>query len=230
MNKLKLLLISILLISCNNSEKENQLAKENEILKQKIEQKEKAEIKMQNINDFIPSGFEIVESGNELNTVMSDLNKDSIPDYVVLLASGKNNKDYSNSKNVRLAIFEGQNNGTFKLKSQTGNLTSSFLHINPDKRIKVANKNIIRLKHQSMRHDYELKFRYVSKYKNYMLIGSEYDNYGNAMQDGAVTISSNFLAGKRISTIDGKKTTKVAKELKPISAIEDYTIYELISK
>ena len=41
MNKLKLLLISILLISCNNSEKENQLAKENEILKQKLEQKEK---------------------------------------------------------------------------------------------------------------------------------------------------------------------------------------------
>ncbi|MFC7444780.1 hypothetical protein [Mesoflavibacter profundi] len=230
MNKLKLLLISILLISCNNSEKENQLAKENEILKQKLEQKEKTEIKMQNINDFIPSGFEIVESGNELNKIMSDLNKDGISDYVVLLASGKNNKDYSNSKNVRLAIFEGQNNGSYKLKSQSGNLTSSFLHKNPNKRIKVANKNVISLKHQSMRHDYELKFRYESKYKNYMLIGSEYNNYGNAMQDGAGNISSNFLAGKRISTIDGKKTTKVDKDLKPISAIDDYNIYELISE
>jgi len=228
MSKLKTLLILILLISCNNSEKDNQLGKVNEILKEKLEQREK--IKMQNINDFIPDGFEIVKSGNDLNKIISDLNKDGILDYVVLLASGRHSQDYSNSKNVRLAVFEGQNNGSFKLKSQTGNLTSSFLLINPGKRIKIVNKNVISLKHQSMRHDYELKFRYESKYENYMLIGSEYNNYGNAMQNGAGNISSNFLAGKRISTIDGKKTTNVDKELIPISAIDDYSIYELISE
>lgn len=230
MHKLKLVFISILLVSCNNIEKENQLSKENNALKKTLAPKEKAEITMQHINAFIPSGFEIVESGSDVNQVMSDVNNDGISDYVVLLASGKNNKDYANSKNVRLAIFEGQHNGSFKLKSQTGNLTSSFLHTNPSKRINVADKNVIQLKHQSMRHDYELKFRYESKYKNYMLIGSEYHNYGNAMQDGAGTISSNFLEGTRISTIDRKKTTKIEMKIKPISAIDDHTIYELISE
>jgi len=230
MNKLKFLLVSILLVTCNTSKKENQLEKENEILKQTAKQKEKVEITMQNINGFIPTGYEIVESGNDLNKVMSDLNDNGISDYVVLLASGNNNKDYSNSKNVRLAIFEGQNNDSFKLRSQTGNLTSSFLHTNSNKRIKVVNKNVIKLKHQSMRHDYESKFRYESTYKNYMRIGSEYNNYGNAMQDGAGNISSNFVAGKRISTINRKKITKVDTELKPISAIDDSNIYELISQ
>lgn len=218
MNTLKLLLISILLTSCNSIEKENKLAKE------------KAEIETKNINDFIPTGFEIVTSGTELNKIESDLNEDGISDYVILLASGKNNGNYSNSKNVRLAIFEGQKDGSFKLKSQTGNLTSSFLHVNPNKRVTIANKNVISLEHQSMRHDYKLKIRYQTKYKNYMLIGSEYNNYGNAIHYGAGNISSNFITAKRISTIKGKKITQLSKELKPISAIDDYNIYALISE
>ena len=174
--------------------------------------------------------FKLPKLNNKQHKITADLNNDGISDYVVLLASGKNSKNYSNSKNVRLAILEGQNNGSFKLKSQTGNLTSSFIYMNPSKRIKVANKNVISIKHQSMRHDFELKFRYESKYKNYMLIGSEYNNYGNAIHDGAGNISSNFLAGKRVSTIGGKKTIEIAKELKPISAVDDYNIYELISE
>ncbi|WP_290697745.1 hypothetical protein [Lacinutrix sp.] len=72
-----------------------------------------------------------------------------------------------------------------------------------------------------MRHDYKLKLRYENKYKDYILIGFEYNNYGNAMQDGAGNISTNFITRKRTSTIDGKKTTLVDKEVKPISVIND---------
>lgn len=228
MTVLKLLLISIVLISCNNSQKKNQPLKENKILKEKSEQKEKTEIKTDNNTEFIPNGFEIIESGGELNKIRIDLNKDGISDYVVLVASGKNNKDYSNAKEIRLAIYEGKNNGSYELKSQTGNLTSAFLYANSDKRINIVNENVITLKHQSMRHDYELKIRYENKYKNYMLIGSEYNNYGSGGQSGE-NISLNYLTGKRVSTItNGKKTTSnLDKELKPISIINDDNIYEL---
>lgn len=223
---LKSLLISILLISCNNSEKKNKPVKENEILK------EKAEIKTHAITEFIPNGFEIVQSENEPNKIMSDFNNDGISDYIVLLASGKNNKDYSNSKDIRLAIYEGVNNGNYKLKSKTGNLTSAFVYNNLHKRvINVVNKNVISLKHQSMRHDYELKFRYENKYKDYMLIATEYNNYGSGGQSGR-NVSTNFISGKRISTIDNEKriTNNIVKELKPISTINDDNIYYLISE
>jgi len=209
MNTLKLLLLTTLLISCSNSEKENK-------------------IKLASINELIPAGYEIVESGNELNKIRTDLNNDGIPDYVILLASGKNNKDYSNSKDIRLAIFEGKKNGSYKFKSQSGNLTASFLHINLDKRIRIANKNIIHLKHQSMRHDYELKFKYESKYENYMLIGYKYNNYGNATHEGSRNVDINFLSKKNISTTSEKNRKKIEDKLKPISAINDSNIYELI--
>lgn len=216
MSNLKLLLISILFISCNNAEKSAQKAK--------------TEIKTQHVADFIPDGFEIVAYENTPFKIMRDLNKDGVPDYIVLLASGEHTEDYSNAEIVKVSIFEGQNDGSYQLARQTGNLSSAFLHTISDDIIEVVDVNVIRLKHQSMRHDYELKFRYESSYKNYMLIGSEYNNYGNALQDGAGNISSNFLAGKRLSTFDGQKTINLDKNLQPISAINDTSIYEFISK
>lgn len=228
MNRITLIIISIFLVSCGNNEKKNQLEKENEELKKKLTEKETIVIEMQNINDFIPSGYEVVKSGNELNKVSADLNRDGIKDYVLLLAQNSVNGDYSKSKSVRLSIFEGNKNGTYKLKSQTGNLTSSFLHSNPNKRINVSSRNVISLKHQSMRHDYELKFRFESKYQDYMLIGSEYNNYGSASIEDDSNTSTNFLTGKRIIKTNRKSETKnIGKELKPISAVDEFNIYEL---
>lgn len=219
MNKYTLLLILFILTSCHNSKKENKIVTE-----------QKPEQKIKTINDFIPNGFEIAKSGNVPHQEIADLNNDGIFDYIILLASGINDNDYSNSKIIKLTIFEGQSNGTYKLKSQTGNLTSSFLHTNSSKRVEVLNLNEINLNHQSMRHDYSLKFKYIKENKNYMLIGSEYNNYGNSMQGGAGNISINYLSGKKISTIGGNKTTNVNKELIPISAINDFNIYKLVSE
>ncbi|WP_298324493.1 hypothetical protein [uncultured Dokdonia sp.] len=228
MNRLTLLLLSIVLISCNNTEKKEQLPEKKEVVQPTIKSIEEVKSKIKRFNDFIPSDYELVISRNELNKVMSDFNKDGVSDYAVLLASGKNDRDYSNTKDVRLAIFEGQADGSFVLKSQTGNLTSAFLHVNPNRRIKVARANVISVKHESMRHDYELQIKYDKTYNDYMLIGSEYNNYGNASKDGAGNISSNFIEGKRVSTIGKNKTTTLDKKLLPISAINDGNIYELI--
>ena len=228
MNRLTLLLVSIVLISCNNTEKKEQLPEKKEIVQPTIKSIEEVKSNIKRFNDFIPSDYELVISRNELNKVMSDFNKDGISDYAVLLASGKNDRDYANSKDVRLAIFEGQADGSFILKSQTGNLTSAFLHVNPNRRIKVARANVISVKHESMRHDYELKIRYDDTSNDYMLIGSEYNNYGNAAKDGAGSISSNFIEGKRVSSIGKKKTLTLDKKLLPISAINNDNVYELI--
>ena len=140
-----------------------------------------------------------------------------------MLVQGNNKTDYSSASDVRLSIFEGQNNGTYSLKSQTGNLTSSFLHSNSSRRIKISNKNVLSLLHQSMRHDYELKFRYEKNRKDYMLIGSEFNNYNSG------NTSTNFLSGKRIITEKESTTKNIAKGLKPISAVDDFSVYELIS-
>ena len=108
MNRLTLLLLSIVLISCNNTEKKEQLPEKKQVVQPTIKSIEEVKSKIKRFNDFIPSDYELVISRNELNKVMSDFNKDGISDYAVLLASGKNDRDYSNTKDVRLAIFEGQ--------------------------------------------------------------------------------------------------------------------------
>lgn len=223
MHKLSLLFIPFSLMACNNFEKENQMSK------QALKHKDNREEIKHNVNDYIPNGYEIVVSGYEENKIKADLNKDGISDYVVLLTNGSKSKEYSNATSVKLAIFEGQNNGSFKLKSETGNLTYSFIYTNLEQRIKVTNTNVISLKHQSMRHDYELKFRYENTYKDYMLIGSEYNNYGNVIHDGTGNTSTNFIYKERTSIMDETKTTCLDTELKPISEVNDNNIYDLIS-
>jgi len=56
-----------------------------------------------------------------------------------------------------------------------------------------------------------------------MLIGSEFNNYNSG------NTSTNFLSGKRIITEKESTTKNIAKGLKPISAVDDFSVYELIS-
>ncbi|MDN3619610.1 hypothetical protein QWY81_09110 [Polaribacter undariae] len=223
MHKLYILIISIVFFSCNNTKKSTKTSK------QEIAPKENIIVKDNDVDNFIPDGYEVVFSGNESNKIKADLNTDGILDYVILIANGNKKEKYSNATSVKLAIFEGQKDGSFILKNETGNLTYSFIYTNPDVRVKVTDTNIISIKHQSMRHDYELKFRYQNSYEDYMLIGAEYNNYGNAAHVGAGNTSTNFIFGKRTSTIDGNKTSNLDKLLTPISEVNDDNIYDLIS-
>ena len=229
MNILKLLLFFSILSSCINTEKKNQRAGDNEVPKQKSVQKENISIDHQKTLDFIPKGYEIVTADKDSIMVQSDLNGDKVSDYAILLSSQTMHNDNLDSTSVVLAIFEGHNDGSYQLKHQSGNLTSAFIHSVFDDILKVKDSNVLSLKHQSMRHDYELKFRYDKKYDDFILIESEYKNYGRGADDSE-NIKINFLTGTCITTTkDKKSTTKISEELKPLSAISDDSIYILIS-
>jgi len=184
-----------------------------------------------NIDAYIPKGFEVVKSEEEKFQHIADFNSDGILDYIVLLAKGHEIEDYSDIEDVKLLILEGQENGSFIPKSQTGNLTSTFIYYLSNEILGVLENEVIVLRHQSMRHDFELKIRYEKKYKEYMLIGSEYNNYASGAGTGAGNVSINFLTGKKISTIDGKITKiNIDKNLKPISMINFESAYDFIDE
>ena len=222
-HKLTVLLILIVLTSCNNQMVDSKTSKKT------LGFQEKQNSVVQDLQGFIPEGYAIIRSGGKFNNVKADLNMDGIYDYVVLLSNGTESKDYADATRVTLAIFEGQTDGTFKLKNQTGNLTYAFIYTAVEQRLKVINNTVIILRHQSMRHDYELKFKYEADYEDYMLIGSDYNNYGNAMHIGAGNVSTNFVFGVRNETIDYIKTTYLNTVLQPISVVNADNVYDLIS-
>jgi|GEM_PF-1675556 len=222
MNKIPTLLISTLLFACNVATKENQA--KNLPDTQAVIQKEKDTHTIAEINKYLPKGFEVVQFANQQNPNDTDLNDDGISDYIVLMARGVTVEELPMAEDVRLAIFEGQDDGNFLLKSQTGNLVA-FANTT----IMVSNSNVINLAVQSMRHEYKLKFRYESNYQDYVLIGSEYNNYASGMGTGVENISTNFIAGERIAIIDDKKKiTHTREELYAISEIDDDSILWII--
>ncbi|WP_434036222.1 hypothetical protein [Formosa sp. 4Alg 33] len=184
--------------------------------------------KMHDILNYIPNGYHLIYFENRPNRVHADLNKDGILDYAVLITDGNRDVGYIDANKVKLAIFEGQEDGAFTLKNETGNLTYAFIYRNLDQNIKVSDSNVISIAHQSMRHDYELKFRYQKERKEYMLVGTAYNNYGNAIHKGAENTKTNFISGKRISTINGTKTTIIEDKFISISEVNDNNIYDLI--
>ena len=225
MNLVKMLFILTVLVSCNQH-KTKASVNEIEIGQEKAETATIDSSAIGEIEAFLPGGFKITTSEGVPNSVKSDLNNDGVFDYVVLMARSITSDDYATAEDVRLTIFEGQVAGSYQLKSQTGNLnvfTQTTLNVSDD--------TVISLFHQSMRHDYELKFRFKPNYEDYMLIGSEYTNYASGKGTGAGSTSINFLAGKRITIIDGKKkVTNTPEELYAISEIDDVSIWGIITE
>lgn len=258
------------LFSCSDSKEQELIRKENELLKKELElnkregkalsknnktiQSHKTEeqkfrtepvpekvIPITEANKFMPKNYQIVQSEKGPNIVSGYLNNDEYLDFAVLVAKGENLIDYSNSEDVRVLIYEGTDSNEYIKTSQSGNLTKVFIHYNIAPKLKISNKNVINLSHQSMRHHYDLKFRYEKEERNYMLIGSDYNNYGNAAKQGAGTISTNFLTGKRIENLMDFDTEKEKiydlpekilefnKPLIPINKVSYYNVYSLIS-
>ena len=134
--KICFLIFTVIFISCD-SDKEQKLFKE-----------------------FIPDGYKIVTTEKGKNIVLANLNNDSFQDAAVLIAQTNNN--FEDAQDVRIAMLIGTEEGEYKLNSMTGNLTSAFLFNNlTTPQIKVENR-VVSAIHQSMRHNYELKFRYES--------------------------------------------------------------------
>lgn len=250
MNYIKLLLLIFIsiIISCTSDSKQKLLEKENELLKKELElskkenefssksnfadktlknNQESTKINYKPVEEFLPSGYKIVPTDKGKNIVLGKLNNDELQDAVVLIA--QSNNQIEEAEEVRIAILTGIDNGEYVVSSISGNLTSAFIYNNLSKpQIKVK-KRVISAIHQSMRHDYELKFRYEKGTEQFMLIGSELNNYGNAMNEGAGNISSNFLAKKRIINLHGESEKTISlNNLLPLSMINDENVYDII--
>ncbi len=217
----------MILFSCN-SEKKQVLEKE--------DVKEESSIK--DFTNFIAEGFEIAVVQNEKKIAFGDLNQDGYQDFVAIIVNSNTNIEDTDPEEVRIAIYEGSENDTYKQKALSGNLTSAFIY-NENPSLKITT-HILSISHQSMRHDYEIKFRFEKKYNDYMLIGSELNNYGNATHDGAGNTSINFLTKTKVKkTLEYDHEKEELKELKPvvtkieedlisITQISDLTIYKII--
>ncbi len=140
--------------------------------------------------NFIPEGYTIVDQ----NIVFGDFNGDSFKDFVAIIADGDLTTfdDDNYPGDVRIVIYEGTKDGVYIKRAQSGNMTYVFIYEEGD-HIKIIKSNVISITHQSMRSDYELKFRFEPNYDTYMLIGTEYSNYGNAYLEGAGDFSTNYI-------------------------------------
>lgn len=180
----------IFLFSCSGKkqEKDIQSNKKPEVYTAKI-----AQVISNNRVDytnFIPKGYTVVDR----NIVFGDFNGDSFKDFVAIIAdTDLNDLDDDNYPgDVRIVIYEGTKEGKYIKRTQSGNMTYAFIYEEGD-HIKIIKSNVISITHQSMRSDYELKFRFEPDYDTYMLIATEYSNYGNAYLEGAGDFSTNYL-------------------------------------
>ncbi|MFK7949875.1 MAG: hypothetical protein AB8G11_19955 [Saprospiraceae bacterium] len=145
---------------------------------------------------IIPDGFKIVSYEKGTNFLKGDFNGDNAQDFAAIIASDEA-EFFQDAKDVRVVIYEQQPNNDFKKVAESGNLDGYFIHNAPTSQLHL-NKNVLSVKRQDMRFDNEWKFRYENSIDDYVLIGSEYNNYGNAVGDGSGNRSTNYLSGKRI--------------------------------
>ena len=122
-----------------------------------------------------------------------DFDGDGTRDFILAVFKS-DSKDYE-SGTITLQVYKQKEDTNFELVSESGSLEDLLLGGNGRLSIK---KNVISVHLGQMRYDNEWKFRYDKKYDDYVLIGSEYNSYGNAANDGSGNRSINYLAGKRI--------------------------------
>jgi hypothetical protein len=110
--------------------------------------------------------------------------------------------------------------------------------MSPDPSMLVIEKGVLTFHFQSMRWSTDLKFRKEAKYGDMRLIGTETENYGNAVHDGAGSASTNYLTGERISNymawdeakqdlVDKPETReKVSTQLKAFKGFDEDALYD----
>jgi len=148
-----------------------------------------------NIEETIPPGYEIANTGQGQELIYRDLNGDGKTDAVVLLVM-EGDPSYDQVEEVLLAIFTADRHGQFQMSATSKNMGGESLLYSQTKSLSV-NKNVINYFHQSMRHDMNLKFRYDKNVSDFMLIGKDYNEYGG-MEDGPRHISINYLTGVKL--------------------------------
>lgn len=123
----------------------------------------------------------------------TDFDNDGTRDFAVVVFKSES-KEYQDEP-LTLQIYKQRKDKNFELVSESGSIQDIVWLAGSSLDLK---KNVISIKKGEMRWDHEWKFRYDKKYDDYVLIGSEYNSYGNATNDGSGNRSTNYLSGKRI--------------------------------
>lgn len=182
---------------------------------------------------LLPKGYDFAkaESGKEIIT-MGDLDGDGKPDAAILL---QNSEEDMGKAAILVAYQQAEN--TFSFGEMTGDLgPEPLMYADPDQL--QIDKGVLIFHFQSMRWGTDLKFRKEKKYGDLRLIGSETENFGNAVHDGAGNASTNYLTGERISNymtwdeakqdlVDlPEKREKVSKDLRAFKGYNEDALYD----
>lgn len=122
-----------------------------------------------------------------------DFDNNGTRDFAIAVFKS-NSKEY-NDEPLNLHIYKQLKNRNFELAAESGAIEEILIVGHGSLSLQ---KNVISVKKGAMRYDNEWKFRYDKKHDDYVLIGSEYNSYGNAAGDGSGNRSINYLTGKRI--------------------------------
>ncbi len=180
---------------------------------------------------LIPKGYEIVKG--EAGEIMAkgELNGDNFEDAAILIQTLDEEQG-----SAAIIVLHGEPDGKFRFGEMSGNLGPEPLSYPDPDQLKVE-KGVLIFHYQSMRWSADLKFRKEAKYGDLRLIGSDTDNYGNAVHDGAGSSSTNYLTGQRISNYMSwdeakgdlvdlpEKREKVSTQLRAFSGYNDDSLY-----
>lgn len=186
-----------MLISCGDkASTENQSQAETTTQTSESSSESLSEIDLKTAKKFVTDGFEIVSYDEGANFLKGDFDDNDTQNFAVIIASNEA-EFFQDAKDVRIAIYEQQSDNMFQKVAESGNLEGYFIHNAPTSQLHL-DKNVLSIKRQDMRFDNEWKFRYEKSVNDYVLIGSEYNNYGNAVGDGSGNRSINYLSGEKI--------------------------------
>lgn len=179
--------------------------------------------------DFAPKGWKVEED------VKGDLNGDGIADHCIKLIEDKpgNTEDSMNDRNRALVVVFGRQDGGLVKAAVAGKLLQctgcggAFYGVSEaPANVKIEKGVIIVEQDHGSRWVTEttLRFRYDEQPGMFILIGYDYASRDRAA-GGSSTESTNYLTGKRITTVEkGKKsttkTTTVAKDRMSIEEVE----------
>jgi hypothetical protein len=181
---------------------------------------------------LLPKGFEVVKGEAGEVITMGDLNGDSHADAAILIQNME--EEYGQAA---ILVAHAQPDGSFSMGELSGNLGPEPL-MSPTPDVLLIENGILTFHYQSMRWSTDLKFRIEKKYGDLRLIGSDTENYGNAVHDGAGSSSTNYLTGQRISNYmrwdEGKqdlidepeKHEKVSKDLRAFKGFDEDDLFD----
>jgi len=177
-------------------------------------------IDVERYNFYLPKGFHI--HGSEFTHL--DFNQDQQMDIATIVEN--------DDEEIKIMILEKVNDG-YQLKTQS----ESFLL--ESMKITTIDSNTLFIYHQSMRHDFNLRFKYEKEQDDFMLIGSMLTSYGSASSPPETYINDflkkeTILFSSKVTEEDyyeslSPKVIPITKRLPAMKEINDDNVYDFLS-